>query len=332
MRPPASRQGLAEAANAKTSRKDAMSLLGPILVATDFSAPARHAAQRAARVAHETASPMTLLHVLPGDALELLREWLGTDNAAEPELLEQGRRQLLRLAEELRATRHVPAIDIRARAGAVLHEILREAEAQQAGLLVLGARGAGFLRRLLVGTTADRLMRRTTRPLLVVRQTAHEPYRRVLVPVDFSPWSGHAVALARRVAPHARLALMTVYEVPFEDKLRFAGVEAATVEQYRQHSRQQAAQRLDALAARVGLKSGQWEPCVLEGEASLRIVEQEQERDCDLVVLGKHGRSLTEDLLLGSVTKHVLAEGSTDLLISTAHEAAHGLEAGPPSP
>jgi len=40
-------------------------------------------------------------------------------------------------------------------------------------------------------------------------------------------------------------------------------------------------------------------------------------RDCDLVVLGKHGRSAAEDLLLGSVTKHVLAEGRSDVLVAT---------------
>ncbi len=43
--------------------------------------------------------------------------------------------------------------------------------------------------------------------------------------------------------------------------------------------------------------------------------------DCDLVVLGKHGVSATADLLLGSVTRRVLAEGSVDVAVSTAHEA-----------
>jgi nucleotide-binding universal stress UspA family protein len=299
-----------------------MNTLSPLLVATDFSAPARRAVQRAARVARETASALKLLHVLPGDVLDLLREWLGADNAAEPRLLEQSRQQLLRLAQEVRSACHVQQVDVHTRAGTVLHEILREAHASQAGLLVLGARGAGFLRRLAVGTTSERLLRRTFTPLLVVRQAPHEPYRRVLVPVDFSPWSGHALALARQVAPHARLVLMTVYQVPFEDKLHFAGVDHATVEQYRFSSRAQAMQNLHALAERGGLRAGQWTMCVLEGDASLRIVEQEQEQDCDLVVLGKHGRSLTEELLLGSVTKHVLAEGGADLLVSTAHEAA----------
>ena len=71
----------------------------------------------------------------------------------------------------------------------------------------------------------------------------------------------------------------------------------------------------------LGLKPGAWTACVVEGDASLRIVEQEQEFGCDLVVLGKHGQSAAEDLLLGSVTRHVLDEGSADVLVSTAHEA-----------
>ena len=99
------------------------------------------------------------------------------------------------------------------------------------------------------------------------------------------------------------------------------GVDAATIDRYRRQARADATQRVHALAAASGLKPGDWEPCIVEGEASQRIVEHEQEKDCDLVVLGKHGQSATEDLLLGSVSKHVLAEGSTDVLVSTAHEA-----------
>ena len=188
-------------------------------------------------------------------------------------------------------------------------------------LLVMGARGAGFLRRMVLGSTSERLLRRTTRPILVVRQTPHEPYRRVLVALDFSPWAAHAITLARRVAPHARLLLVHAYQVPFEEKLRYAGVDAATIDLYRQQARADASQRLLALSRANGLQHTDWEAHVVEGEASLRILELEQEQDCDLVVLGKHGQSATEDLLLGSVSKHVLAEGSTDVLVSTGHAA-----------
>ena len=52
-------------------------------------------------------------------------------------------------------------------------------------------------------------------------------------------------------------------------------------------------------------------------DPSLAVVEQEQEADCDLIVIGKHGAGMVEDFLLGSVTKHVLAESVGDVLMST---------------
>jgi nucleotide-binding universal stress UspA family protein len=297
-----------------------MNPLGPILAATDFSGPARHAADRAARLAHETGAALTLMHVLPGGPMLELRQWLGAGHPMAQQLQEDAQRQLGMLVSELQTHRQVAARAVNT-SGPVLDEINREAEGLDAALLVLGARGAGFLRRLVLGSTSERLLRLTTRPLLVVRQSPHEPYRRVLVALDFSPWSAQAVTLARQVAPHARLLLFNAYQVPFEEKLQFAGVDAATIDLYRRQACADATQRVHALAAASGLKPGDWAPCIVEGDASQRIVEHEQEKDCDLVVLGKHGQSATEDLLLGSVSKHVLAEGSTDVLVSTAREA-----------
>ena len=49
----------------------------------------------------------------------------------------------------------------------------------------------------------------------------------------------------------------------------------------------------------------------------LLIVEQEQECDCDLVVVDKHGRHAREDLLLGSTTPMVIAESGADVLMSS---------------
>jgi len=294
-----------------------MSPLTSILAATDFSAHARHAADRAARLAHETGARLTLMHALSGSALAELRQWLGTNHAGEQQLVEATRRSLEQAAAELGAARRV-TVHTQLDTGGAVDCIGRQAEALNADVLVLGARGSGFLRRLVLGTTAERLLRRTTRPLLVVRQTAHEPYRRVLVALDFSPWSAQALLLARHVAPHARLVLLSAFQVPFEEKLGFAGVDAATVDHYRTQARALATQRLYAAAHEAGLKPGYWDARVVEGDASQRILEQEQESDCDLVVLGKHGQSAAEELLLGSVTKHVLDEGSADVLVSTA--------------
>ena len=113
------------------------------------------------------------------------------------------------------------------------------------------------------------------------------------------------------------LVLVNVFQMPFEGRLHFAGVESATIEQYRAEARDRARLRLEDFATSAGLSPGSWEACVVEGAAPRSIVEQAEGRHCDLIVLGKHGTSVTQDLLLGSVTRQVLAEGTTDVLVST---------------
>lgn len=300
--------------------------LGPVLVATDFSAHAQLAARRAARLAHEAQSALTLIHVLPAEPLQQIRTWLGATSAPRPRTRDEAQRQLRRLAAELAVARRVE-VNVEDAEGSALDEILRAAERVDARLLVLGATGFGLLRRLVLGTTAARLMRRSERPLLVVRQAPHEPYRRVLVAIDFSPGSLGTLRLAQRLAPGAHLVILTVFHVPFESKLRFAGVEPATIEMQRQQARVRARHQMHALAHAAGLSPSQWTPSLMEGDVPLRIVEQEQARHCDLVVLGQHGDSTAADLLLGSVARRVLAEGRVDVLVSprsTTGELAPG--------
>jgi nucleotide-binding universal stress UspA family protein len=291
-----------------------------LLAATDLSAPARHAADRAALIAADRGAALTLLHVTPAGPLQELRAWLGPRADAARLLQSETRTRLEALAAELAAAHGIEVHPVEVD-GAVLDELHQRADALDAGLIVLGARGAGWLRRLAVGTTSERLLRRTRRPILVVRQFPHEPYRRVIVATDFSPAAAPVLELARRAAPKARLILFHAFEVPFEEKLQFAGVDPGTIARYREHARSMAMHRLQDLARDHAMRPSEWDPLVVEGDASLRLVEHEQELDADLVVLGKHGQSAAEDLLLGSVTKHVLAEGSVDVLVATVATA-----------
>ena len=295
-----------------------MNSLAQILAATDLSAHGRHAADRAALIADGTGARLTLLHAPAVRALAQVRAWLGEDH--ESRIRDDAVNRLQALADELGAARGVD-IDTRLAEDTVLDAVPQAADDMDAGLIVVGARGAGFLRRLVLGSTAERLLRRTTRPLLIVRGLAHAPYRRALLSVDFSPWSPAVLAMARQVAPQARCVLFHAFQVPFEEKLRFAGVDADVIDSYRQGARAKATQQLHALAEAAGLARGQWDACIVEGEASRCLVEQEQVQDCDLVVMGKHGQSAAQDLLLGSVTKHLLAEGSADVLVATLDEA-----------
>lgn len=294
-----------------------MGQLKNILIATDLSSPARQAADCATRLARAADARLKLVHVLGAGLAAQLQQLLGLGTALEATLIEQTRHELQMLADELAADRHV-AIEPALVQGAVVAEIIREAEAMDAELVVLGARGKGFLRRWMLGSTAERLLRKSMKPMLVVKQRAHEPYQRALVALDFSAWSSPLIELTRRVAPGAHLVLMSAFDVPFEGRMRAAGASNAAIETYRDQARRSAEQQLHALAERCGLARADWTACLCHAHPSLAIVEQEQEQACDLIVIGKHGRNMVEELLLGSVTLHVLAESVADVLVSTS--------------
>jgi universal stress protein E len=200
-------------------------------------------------------------------------------------------------------------------AGALLAELARKVDDLTASLLVCGAKGESVIRRYALGTMAVRVLSTTTCPVLVVKQSPHESYRRLLVPVDFSRSSLRAIGLARSTAPKADIVLLHVFDVPFEGQLRYASVGDDTINQlsgHRQTGRPCKSSMPCALQAGLNLTSAWWWCMAIRP----RIIEQEQEWDCDLIVMGKHGENLLEELLIGSVTKHVLAESQGDVLVS----------------
>lgn len=293
-----------------------MNQLNRILAATDLSAPARHAVERAASVSKETGATLDLLHVANLAPLERLRLLIGATPASmEQQVLDTARQKLHDLAAALQQRFGVVAAT-QAVAGSLLTELTKKTDGVSAGLLVCGAKGESVIRHFVLGTTALRVLSTTTCPVLVVKQPTHEPYRRILVPVDFSPSSLGAIRHARSIAPHADIVLLHAFEVPFEGHLRYASVDDDTINNYRIIARQEAIQKLHALRDEAGLTPSDSSLVVLHGNPTSRITEQEQERDCDLIVMGKHGENLLEALLIGSVTKQVLAESQGDVLVS----------------
>ncbi|MBL8452820.1 MAG: universal stress protein [Zoogloea sp.] len=293
-----------------------MNAIRQILAATDLSAPARHAMDRGFQLAAASGARYTVLHALHLGPLDTLRGLLGDGSAQIGQRLEEAARDSLGALLAHPAHHRGIAASLHIHTGAPADVITASADAEDADLLVVGARGEAFLRHGLLGSTASRLLRRTAaRPVLVVKQPPHEPYRRILAPVDFSPGSIQSVRLARRLVPTAHIVLIHVFNVPFEGKLALAGVDEVAIHAYRRKQREESLQRLHVLAAAAGLEAGQYSVLVPHGDPAQQVIAQEQEQDADLILVGKHGTELTEELLLGSVTKRILNESQCDVLV-----------------
>ena len=272
-----------------------------ILAATDFSAQAHVAALRAAVLARELGiRRCALLHVAP-------RRTFSAANRAR--VMRHLRQELARQARALKTQTGVTFAPRLAHA-AVVETLSRAAE--RVDLVVVGAQGAHPLRDFAIGTSAERLLRKISRPVLIVKRKPAGAYRQVLVPVDFSDVARDAFVLARRVAPGAELSVLHAFEVPFEGKLRVSGVAEDDVLRYRKLARERARAGMEAMLGGAGEGV---QRLVAHGYPSKVIPRIQTEVGADLVAIGKQGRSALEDLLLGSVTLHTLAAVDCDVLV-----------------
>ena len=288
-----------------------------LLAATDFSAPARHALERAAQLAqrHPDAR-LTLAHVVSASALDQRRRLLpGDAGTIEAELHAQAENNLAELAANL-VSRYECHIDTKLTQGSALTALAELADARQTDLLVMGARGAHFVREMLLGSTTERVLSKSRRPLLAVKQRPQAPYRRVLVPVDFSVHAAAAVNTAHAWLPDADIVLLHAFEVELESTFRLAGMNDDRIHAFRIQAREAAIAEMDAFVRTLKVPANRLTRQFVHGAATLCIIEHEQTMDADLIVMGKHGQSVMEELLLGSVTRHVLAHSASDVLIA----------------
>lgn len=283
-----------------------------IIAATDFSDEARFAAERAAIIAEEQRAHLSLLHVMSRSALNDVRKLFQTPTDVESKLINDARRLLSEIAAGIKSkTGLTGSTDVKV--GQALAEILSATES--ADLLVLGAHGGNSLHDLILGTTAEHLLSKCKRPMLVAKCSPKTRYQRVLVPVDFSPYSASALTMASRIAPDARMTILHVFNLPFEGRLRIVGASEDDIRQYRQEEQRSAERKIWELVRESHVDSARVSYTVEGGGPSPVILAKAEELSSDLIVIGKHGQSWIEDLFLGSTTHHVLARSECDVLV-----------------
>ena len=291
-----------------------MADLKSLLVATDFSAAAGHAIARSGLIARQSGACLNLLPVRRHEPLDALRRLAdgNSDDGADEQL---AARVSLRQQAALLAHDGI-ACSWRIACGPLIGQLAAQARALPADLVVLGFCGASLMRHFLLGSTAERMATQTFCPLLVVKKAAAANYRSLLVAVDFSPLSLPVLERARELAPDAEIVVQHVFSVPFEGKLQYAGVDRETIHQRRIAARRQATSRLVELCEAACLPPQQVRLLISDGQPAQQIVSQQQRRRCDLIVIGKQGDNALENLLIGSVTRQVIAKAECDVLIT----------------
>lgn len=193
----------------------------------------------------------------------------------------------------------------------VAHEVLLEAAgAVHADLLVVGGREIEGSRHLLLGSTADRVLRRATCPVLVLHGQPRFPLRKAVVAVDLTPLSADVFGWASGFLAAASAAALEVHALfvllPFPEQLalQFTATQVRGL----------AEEELDRLVAR-GPLAGRVQPVVVSGEPRREILRYLEAQRPDLAVIGTHSRTGLDRLLIGSVAAEVAHAAPTSVLV-----------------
>lgn len=196
----------------------------------------------------------------------------------------------------------------------VTDSILSLAAAQAANLIVMGAHGLRGFDRLVLGSVAEKVLRRAGCPVLTVRKPAHhiisqvhdpEPVhlRKLLLCVDFSDLAHHASKYAFSMAKEygAELTLLHVLEeIP-----RSMDLESATAQVIKRLEEYIAPETSDGYNVKVVVRSG---------KPYAEITQLALDEQIDLAIMGVRGRGSLHKALFGSTTHRVIQLGSTPVL------------------
>ncbi|BCR05613.1 universal stress protein [Desulfuromonas versatilis] len=281
-----------------------MTKINQVLAATDFSEPARVAMKRAISICQGHGAHLEAVHVIeelpPAELLSLERSQ------------EISRHQLL---EELEKTGSGGVEgNCRVETGKVFVSIIRSAREIPADLIVVGAHHNPSFRDHFLGTTAEKLVRKSPIPVLVTKQPPKSPYKRILVPIDFSDASMDALNMALALAPQASVELLHVYSFWGEGRLSMAAYGKDVLEQYRQEAQKMAKSSMKKFVEENDIALPPFSQHLRQGHAASEIIKFAKELDVELIVMGTTGRSGLRQVLVGSVTEHVLRAGPCDIL------------------
>ncbi len=291
-----------------------MLTLARILCPTDFSVISMKAEAHATALARYYGATLHLLHVDPPTLA--LSPYDGV--LLDVRLFEEQRRQAehdLAVARERARAGGVTA-EVSLRGGDPAREVLAVAEALPADMIVLGSHGRSGVEHLVLGSVAEKVMRKAPCPVMVVPSDARDGadglFSRILCPIDGSESSidavNHAVSLVRET--DGRLILLHVIEpVPARDA--FSTVYGA---EYRRRSEAEAKALLRGALAPDVREWCRCEEIVADGKASAQILDTARTRNADVIVMGVRGRGAIDMMAFGSTTNAVVRRAACPVL------------------
>ncbi len=271
-----------------------MQLLKNILLATSFSKSSKYVLKDALYIAKIFQSKITLIYVLPNNI----------ENEKAEELLKQFALKQLNLINDKIKNEGIETSKPILEYGIFSDKITQTAEKINANMIIIGAgeqlKGDVFI----LGANAEKIIKKSDKPVFVVKNEKLFNIKKIFCPVDFSAESGRALKNAITIAHRfkAQLLIFTVYEVSHLYLIQHKIDLEEQIETIRAAHEEEFASFLDNFNL-VGLDII-YE--IEQGVPDIEILKAVDKHNSDLLIIGTTGKSGISKILMGSVTEKVI--------------------------
>ena len=284
-----------------------------ILLSTDGSEYSEGAVREAIKLAKKCGSKLTVLTVIDTNP---------EFDALAPQIVEKKAKEVRQNldAMQARAKKEGVDCDTAVREGEDSYKyIVDEAVKNNSTMIVMGRRGRTGLKRLMMGSVTARVIGHAPCNVLVVPKAAQLEFTNIVVATDGSKYSVAAASEAIGLAKRNGSALTVLAVVPSElltpVDIDFTVNQRELIAEKEMQEAEKNARTVKEAAQKEGVAVKAF---VMSGKPADAIIETAKEKSADLIVLGSHGRTGMERLLMGSVAERVIVLAPCPVLVVKA--------------
>jgi nucleotide-binding universal stress UspA family protein len=315
----------------RVSKQDRQALqIHNVLVPVDFSAPSLSAVDFALPLIAKSDADMHLVHVFARDypitglvGMPFVLPELEISRSIHEQLKNVAKKYSIALRRE----------NIHALTGRPFEEICRLACDISIDLIIIATRGNGGPRHLMLGSTAERVVRYSPCPVLVVRgsdlekkangrriQRRAPQFRKILVAIDFSECSMKGLAYAQAFAKQFKSRLVLLNSVHFQYYVASDEYGRYDLPRLMQYAEKAAREQMHDLVEKTDWGGLQLETSLQVGHPGQQICDGARDCAADLIITSTHGTTGFKHVLLGSTAEYVVRHAHCPVLVVPSHE------------
>jgi nucleotide-binding universal stress UspA family protein len=293
-----------------------------ILCPVDFSEASAHAIRYAVALARSQHAALTALHALPATPANPPLPDVDAGTAAVDEAKQVATEVAALFAD---ATRRGIRVDVVVDRGAAAREVLTHAADLAVDVIVMGTHGVAGFEHMVLGSVAEKVLRKATCPVLTVPPHAQfnpeMPFKTLVCAIDFSEWSIAALDEACAIAEESRGSVTAVHviEWPWANGAAVEAdalppAQATALAEFRRYQETMARSRFETTVRDTCRDRCRIDARIVHGKSYSEILCAAERQRADLIVMGVHGRNPLDVFFFGSTTHQVVRRAPCPVL------------------